>query len=52
MYAFLFALVIMGYVIEGVRILSTGMPVGEKTWAPFGYALAVLFKSFSLNEFF
>ena len=28
------------------------MPVGEKTWAPFGYALAVLFKSFSLSEFF
>ena len=52
MYAFLVALVVLGYLIEGVRILGTGMPIGEKTWAPVGFALATLFKSFNLSEFF
>ena len=33
MYGFLIALVVLGYLIEGVRILGTGMPIGEKTWA-------------------
>ena len=52
MYGFLVALVVLGYLIEGVRILGTGMPVGEKTWAPIGYCLALIFKQFNLSDFF
>ena len=52
MYAFLVALVLLGYLIEGVRILGTGMPIGEKTWAPVGFALATVFKSFNLSDYF
>ena len=50
MYAFLAALVILGYLIEGVRIMGTGMPIGEKTWAPIGYFLATIFQSFGLSD--
>ena len=50
MYAFLAALVILGYFIEGVRILGTGMPIGEKGWAPVGFILATIFKGFNLSD--
>ena len=50
MYIMLFPLVIVGFLLEGIRILGTGMPAGEKIYAPFGYALAVLFQGFSLSE--
>lgn len=50
MYIMLASLVIVGYLIEGFRILGTGMPIGEKTWAPIGYFLAVMFKNFGLSD--
>ena len=50
MYAMLGSLVIVGYLIEGFRILGAGMPVGEASWAPIGWALASIFKSFSLPD--
>ena len=50
MYGFLVSLVVLGYLIEGVRILGTGMPIGEKTWAPIGYFLATIFQSFNLSD--
>ncbi len=50
MYIILLALVIVGFVLEGIRILGTGMPQGEKIYAPFGYALALLFGQFALSE--
>ena len=40
MYLQLFNLVVTGYIIEGLRIHGTGMPIGEKTWAPVGWFLA------------
>ncbi len=40
MYAMLFSLVFLGYIIEGFRIYGAGMPEGEKLWSPIGYALA------------
>lgn len=52
MYAMLVALVVLGYFIEGVRIYGTGMPAGEQTWAPIGWMLASLFKSFGLSDVF
>ncbi|PIP94807.1 MAG: hypothetical protein COW00_07425 [Bdellovibrio sp. CG12_big_fil_rev_8_21_14_0_65_39_13] len=50
MYGMLASLVIVGYLIEGLRISGTGMPIGEKTWAPIGWALANLFSSLSLSD--
>lgn len=50
MYAMLVALVVLGYFIEGVRILGTDFPIGEKSWAPIGWALANLFQSFGLSN--
>ena len=50
MYGMLLNLVIIGFLLEGLRILGTGMPVGEKTWAPVGYFLAVIFQSFGLAD--
>jgi len=50
MYVFLLALVLVGYFIEGLRILGNGMPEGERTWAPIGFGLALLFQKFNLSE--
>lgn len=50
MYALLGNLVIIGFIIEGVRILGNGMPAGEQTWAPIGWILAVLFGKLGLSD--
>jgi Fe-S oxidoreductase/nitrate reductase gamma subunit len=50
MYAMLATLVIIGFLIEGFRILGTGMPIGEKSWAPIGWFLANLFQGFNLSD--
>lgn len=50
MYAMLAALVILGYLIEGVRIMGTGMPVGEATWSPVGWFLATIFNKIGLSD--
>ncbi|MCP4914126.1 MAG: 4Fe-4S dicluster domain-containing protein [Oligoflexia bacterium] len=50
MYAMLFALVIIGYFIEGLRILGTGMPIGEKSWSPVGWMLASIFQNFNFSD--
>ncbi|MFZ9000958.1 MAG: heterodisulfide reductase-related iron-sulfur binding cluster [Bacteriovoracaceae bacterium] len=50
MYFMLFALVVLGYLIEGVRILGNNMPIGEKTWAPIGWFIANIFKSFNMTD--
>ncbi|EQC51723.1 (Fe-S)-binding protein [Bacteriovorax sp. DB6_IX] len=50
MYAMLASLVIIGYLIEGVRIMGTGMPVGEATWSPVGWFLASIFSKIGLSD--
>jgi hypothetical protein len=50
MYAMLAILVIVGFFLEGIRIMANDFPEIEKTWSPFGYALASLFSSFQLPE--
>lgn len=50
MYAILAALVILGFLIEGIRIAGTGFPIGEKTWAPIGWMLAKFIASFNLSD--
>lgn len=50
MYGMLFALVIVGFIIEGIRIMGTGMPEGEQLWSPIGWFLAKGFLSFGLED--
>jgi len=50
MYLMLVSLVVIGYLIEGLRILGTGMPIGESSWAPVGWALAKVFSGFNLSD--
>lgn len=42
MYAMLIALIVVGYVLEGIRIYVTNMPAGERFWSPIGYNLAAI----------
>lgn len=50
MYAMLVLLVVLGYVLEGIRILGNNMPVGEATWSPVGWLLAKIFGGFGLSD--
>jgi Fe-S oxidoreductase len=50
MYAMLAILVVVGFLLEGIRIMANDFPEIEKTWSPIGYALASLFGSFGLPE--
>lgn len=50
MYLMLATLVIIGYLIEGLRILGTGMPEGEATWAPVGWLLAKTFGGLNMSD--
>ncbi|MCB9094442.1 MAG: 4Fe-4S dicluster domain-containing protein [Halobacteriovoraceae bacterium] len=50
MYGMLAALVLLGYLIEGLRILGTGMPQAESAWSPIGYTLASILGSFNLTD--
>ncbi len=40
MYGMLALLVIIGFVLEGLRILGTGMPIDEARWSPIGWIFA------------
>lgn len=40
MYAMLIALVVIGYILEAIRIYVTNMPEGERFWSPIGYTMA------------
>lgn len=50
MYVMLLLLVVIGFVIEGFRIYGTGMPIGEKSWAPIGWLLATFFQGLGLTD--
>jgi hypothetical protein len=52
MYGMLVSLVVIGYLIEGLRILGTGMPVGEAGWSPVGWLLASLFGNLGMTDIF
>lgn len=51
MYGMLVALVVIGYLLEGIRLIGTGLPEGESTWSPVGWSLAHLLLNFELSEF-
>ncbi len=50
MYAMLVWLVGIGYLLEGLRILGTGMPADESWISPIGWSVASIFASFNLTE--
>ena len=50
MYAMLAILVLVGFFLEGIRIMANDFPVIEKAWSPLGYSLATIFSSFHLPE--
>lgn len=50
MYVMLILLVVLGYVLEGLRILGNNMPIGEASWSPVGWFLAKVFGAFKLSD--
>lgn len=50
MYGMLAALVIIGYLLEGLRILGTGMPIDEARWSPVGWMVANFFETFGWSN--
>lgn len=50
MYTMLILLVVIGYFIEGLRILGNNMPINESVWSPVGWALASLFGYFNMSD--
>ena len=50
MYRVLASLVVIGYLIEGLRISGTGMPVNEMRWSPVGWFIASIFTKMHLSD--
>lgn len=50
MFLMLYLLVVLGYVLEGMRIVGAGMPEQEALWSPFGYMLAKLVYAMGIPE--
>ena len=50
MYGMIVVLILVGYVLEGIRIWATGMPAGESAWSPVGYFLAGIVGSMGIQE--
>ncbi len=50
MYGMLISLVVIGYVLEAIRIYVTNMPVGERFWSPVGYTFAAVVGSLGLSQ--
>lgn len=50
MYLMLGSLVVVGFLIEGLRILGTNLPEGERYWAPIGWMLAKFIENFNLSD--
>lgn len=50
MFSMLYLLVILGYVLEGMRIVGAGMPEQEAVWSPFGFILAKMVYSMGIPE--
>ncbi len=50
MYGMIVSLVVIGFVLEGMRIVGAGMPAGEAVWSPFGWILANIFYAINMPE--
>lgn len=50
MYLMILALVLVGFILEGMRIVGAGMPSQEALWSPVGFVVAKLFYAINLPE--
>lgn len=50
MYGMLLSLIVIGYLLEGMRIVGAGMPTQEAVWSPVGYLLAQGFYHVGMSE--
>ena len=50
MYGMLIALVVIGYLLEGIRLYVTNMPEGERFWSPVGYSLGGIIGLFGFEQ--
>ncbi len=50
MYLMIVALVVVGFILEGMRITGAGMPDQEAIWSPFGFLIAKIFQAINLSE--
>ncbi len=51
MYAMLISLVVIGYLMEGIRILATDFPIHEQVWSPIGYWLGLALNQIPMSDF-
>ncbi len=50
MYGMILLLVIVGYLLEGMRLVGAGMPGQEALWSPIGWLIAKVFLNINLSE--
>ncbi|MGZ3789636.1 MAG: heterodisulfide reductase-related iron-sulfur binding cluster [Bacteriovorax sp.] len=50
MYSMLAALVVVGYLIEGLRIVGNHFPVNEAHWSPVGWSIALVISKLGLSD--
>lgn len=50
MYAMIVALVIVGFLLEGMRIVGAGMPAQEAIWSPVGHLVAKIIFATGISE--
>ena len=50
MYGMILALILVGYILEGIRLWATGMTPMEQIYSPVGYVIGGLFGKFGLAE--
>ena len=50
MYWMIIALVVIGYLLEAIRIYVTNMPEGERFWSPIGYTFAAVVGSMGFQQ--
>ena len=50
MYGMILALVLLGFFLEGMRLVGSGMPINEQLWSPVGWIAALMLKSFNWSD--
>jgi Fe-S oxidoreductase len=50
MYAMLATLVIIGFLLEAIRLIGTGLPTEEATWSPIGWSVAMVLHRFGIGD--
>lgn len=50
MYGMILALVLLGFLLEAMRLVGSGMPINEQIWSPVGWVAALLLGSFNWSD--